>query len=86
MSEVTGECLQNLMSKGYMTTVEFASSVVPAGSASPALVEGFIMVCMTFFEQGFDLSSHQFLLSLLWSYGLGYLSVGYLSDSGHPQK
>jgi hypothetical protein len=52
-SEVTQECLQNLVSKGYMTTVEFATSLVPAGSVSPTSVEGFIVVCATFFEQGF---------------------------------
>jgi hypothetical protein len=53
-----------------MTTVEFATSLVPTGLVSPALAEGFVVVCLAFFEQGFGLSSHQFLRSLLWSYGL----------------
>jgi ribulose bisphosphate carboxylase small subunit len=43
-SEVTRECLQNLMSKGYMMTAEFATSLVPAGSVFPASAEEFIVV------------------------------------------
>jgi hypothetical protein len=69
-SEVTRECLQNLMSKGYMTTSEFATSLVPAGPVSPALAEGFIVVFVAFFERGFASPSHRFLHSLLRSYVL----------------
>jgi hypothetical protein len=38
------------MSKGYMATAEFATSLVPTDSVSPALVEGFIVVYAAFFE------------------------------------
>jgi hypothetical protein len=31
---------------------------LPMGSVSPAPVEGFIVVCATFFERGFGLPSH----------------------------
>jgi hypothetical protein len=78
-SEVTQEYLQILMSKGYMTMAEFATSLVPAGSVFPASVEGFIVVCAAFFEQGFGLPSHQFLCSLLQSYGL---DLHHLNPSG----
>jgi hypothetical protein len=68
--EVTQECLQNQVSKGYMMTAEFATSLVPAGPVSPTLVEGFIVVCAAFFEWRFGLLSHRFLCSLLRSYDL----------------
>jgi hypothetical protein len=38
--------------------------------ASPTLVVGYIVACMAFYERGFGVPSHQFLLSLLWSCGL----------------
>jgi hypothetical protein len=56
--------------KGYMTMVEFATSVVLVGSVSHALAKGFVVVCAAFFEWGFGLPPHQFLCSLLRSYGL----------------
>jgi hypothetical protein len=40
VSEVIQEHLQNLVSKGYMTVAEFATCLVPADPASPALVRG----------------------------------------------
>jgi hypothetical protein len=64
-SKVTWEYLQKLVSKGYMTAVEFATSLVAADPISPALAEGFIVVCAAFFERGFVLLSHQFHRSLL---------------------
>jgi hypothetical protein len=67
MSEVTREYLQELVSKGYMTAVEFATYLVPTGYVSPALVERFIVVCVAFYERGFGLPSHRFLCPLLWS-------------------
>jgi hypothetical protein len=69
-SEVTREYLQKLVSKGYMTPVEFATSLVPAGPISPAPTEGFVVVCAAFYEKGFGLLSHRFLCSLLRPYGL----------------
>jgi hypothetical protein len=68
-SEDTWEYLQKLVSKGYMTAAEFATDLVPAGPVSPASTEGFVMVCVAFYERGFGLLSHRFLHSLLWSYG-----------------
>jgi hypothetical protein len=56
--------------KGYMTMVEFATSVVLVRSVSHALAKGFVVVCAAFFEWGFGLPPHQFLCSLLRSYGL----------------
>jgi hypothetical protein len=69
-SEVAWEYLQELVSKGYMTTAKFATCLVPAGPVSPAPVEGFIVVCAAFYERGFGLPLHRFLHSLLLSYGL----------------
>jgi hypothetical protein len=69
-SEVTQEHLQNLMSQGYMTAVELATCCVSEDPTSPALVAGYVMVCTAFYEQGFGVSSHQFLHSLLLFYGL----------------
>jgi hypothetical protein len=78
-SEVTWECLQNLVSKGYMMTAEFATSLVPMGSVSPAPVERFVRVCAAFFERAFGLLSHRFLWSLPRSYGL---ELHHLTPSG----
>jgi hypothetical protein len=58
MLKVTQEYLQKLISKGYMTTAEFATCLVPAGPVSPPLAEGFIVVCVAFYEWGFGLPSH----------------------------
>jgi hypothetical protein len=68
--EVTWEHLQNLVSKGYMTVVEFATCLVPEDPTSPAPVRGYVMVCVAFFEREFGVPLHQFLRSLLQSYGL----------------
>jgi hypothetical protein len=77
--DVTRECLKNLMSKGYMMTAEFPTSLVPMGSVSPAPVERFVGVCAAFFERGFGLLSHRFLWSLPRSYGL---ELHHLTPSG----
>jgi hypothetical protein len=58
------------MSQGYMTAVELATCFVLVDPASPALAGGYVMVCAAFFERGFGIPSHQFLCSLLRSYGL----------------
>jgi hypothetical protein len=50
MSELTWECLQNLVIKGYTTRAEFATPLVPEGPVSPALAEEFVMVCAAFFD------------------------------------
>jgi hypothetical protein len=49
-SEVTQKHLQNFVSKGYMTTTEFATSLVPADPISPAPARGYIVVCVAFFK------------------------------------
>jgi hypothetical protein len=56
--------------KGCIIAAEFATCLVLAGSVSSALAEGFIVVCVAFYEWGFGLPSHRFLCSLLRSYGL----------------
>jgi hypothetical protein len=53
-----------------MTAVEFATYLVPTDPESLAPTEGFIMVCMAFYERGFGFLSHRFIRSLLRSYGL----------------
>jgi hypothetical protein len=62
-----------------MTAVELATCVMPAGPDSLAPVEGFIVVRAAFYGWGFGLSSHQFLRSLLRSYGL---ELHHLTPSG----
>jgi hypothetical protein len=69
-SVIMREHLQNLVSLGYMTAAESTTYRVPKDLASPILVGGYIMVCVMFYEQGFGVSSHRFLCSLLQFYGL----------------
>jgi hypothetical protein len=77
--EVTQEHLQNLISQGYMTVAELATCRVPKDLAFPIPVEGYVMVCTMFYEQGFGMPSHQFLCSLLQLYGL---ELHHLTPSG----
>jgi hypothetical protein len=42
--EVTREHLQNLVSKGYMTAVEFATCLVPVDPISPTPTKGYAIV------------------------------------------
>jgi hypothetical protein len=63
-SEVTQKHLQNLISQGYMTATELATSCVHEDPASPAPPGGYIMACALFYEQGFGVPSHGFLLLL----------------------
>jgi hypothetical protein len=70
MSEVMQEHMQNLMSQGYMTAAELATCRMPKDLASPAPMRAYIVACMTFYERGIGVPSHQFPHSLLWSYGL----------------
>jgi hypothetical protein len=58
------------MSLGYMIVVELATYRVPKDPASPAPVGGYVVACTAFYDQGFGVPSHQFLLSLLRSYDL----------------
>jgi hypothetical protein len=69
-SEVTWEHLQKLVSKRYMIAAKFATCLVSVEPASPALAKGHVVVCATFYEQGFGVPSHWFLRTLLRSYGL----------------
>jgi hypothetical protein len=64
-SEVTQEHLQNLISQRYMIAVELATYHVPEDPTSPALVGGYVVECVAFYEQGFGAPSHQFLRFLL---------------------
>jgi hypothetical protein len=61
MLETTQEHLQNLISQEYMIAVELATCRVPADPASPTLVGGYVMACMTYYERGFGVPSHRFL-------------------------
>jgi hypothetical protein len=54
----------------YMTAAEFTTCLVLVDPASPAPMKGHVVVCVAFYERGFGVSSHLFLCSLLWSYGL----------------
>jgi hypothetical protein len=41
-----------------MTMAELASYHVPTDPASPALVGGYVVACMTFYERGLCVPSH----------------------------
>jgi hypothetical protein len=69
-SEVTQVHLQNLISYGYMTVAELATYCVFEDPMSLAPVGGYVMACVTFYERGFSVPSHQFLCSQLQFYGL----------------
>jgi hypothetical protein len=69
-SVVMQEQLQNLVRLGYMTVAKLATCCVPEDPASPILAGGYVVECVAFYEQGFGVSSHQFLLSFLLFYGL----------------
>jgi hypothetical protein len=70
MLEVTQEHLQNLISQGHMTTVEFATCLEPVDPSPPAPARAYVVACTAFYERGLGAPPHQFLLSLLWSYRL----------------
>jgi hypothetical protein len=57
-SVVTQERLQNLVSLGYMATVELATYRVPEDHASPVPVGGYVVACVKFNKQGFRVTSH----------------------------
>jgi hypothetical protein len=79
VSEVIQEHLQNLISQGYMTAVEFATCLVHVDHVSPALTKGYVVACVAFYEQRFGVSSHRFVCSLLHSYGF---ELHHLTPSG----
>jgi hypothetical protein len=47
-----------------MTATELATSCVHEDPASPAPPAGYVMACALFYEQGFGVPSHGFLLLL----------------------
>jgi hypothetical protein len=53
-----------------MVAEELATCLVPVDPPFPAPVGGYVVACMTFYERGFGMPSHQFLHSMLWAYGL----------------
>jgi hypothetical protein len=53
-----------------MTVAEMATYHVSEDPASLAPAGGYVVACMALYERGFGVPSHQFLCSLLWSYGL----------------
>jgi hypothetical protein len=70
MSVVTLEHLQNLVSLGYMTTMELATCCVPEDPVSPVPAGGYVVAYVAFYERGLGVPSHRFLCSLLQFYGL----------------
>jgi hypothetical protein len=46
------------MSQGFMMVVELTTCRVPEDPASPALMEGYVVVFIVFYEQGFSVPSH----------------------------
>jgi hypothetical protein len=78
-SEVMQEHLQNLMSQGYMTTVELATCHMPEDLASLIQAGGYIMACTASYERRFGVPSHRFLCSLLQIY---VLELHHLTLSG----
>jgi hypothetical protein len=71
--------LQKLVKHGFMAVAELDSCRVQDGPALPTCVEGYVVSFVAFFEQGFDMPSHQFLHSLLRYYGL---ELHHLTPSG----
>jgi hypothetical protein len=57
-SEVAQVHLYDLMSQGFMMVVELTTCRVPEDPASPALMEGYVVVFIVFYEQGFSVPSH----------------------------
>jgi hypothetical protein len=61
-SEIAQEHLKNLISQGYMTMTELATSHVLKDPPSFVLVGGgrggYSVVCATFYKQGFSVPSH----------------------------
>jgi hypothetical protein len=53
-----------------MTATELATYRIPKDPTSPALVEGYVVSFMAFYERGFRVPSHQFLCSPLQHYCL----------------
>jgi hypothetical protein len=70
VTEVTQEHLQNLVTQGYMTTMELATCRVPKDPVTLVQDGGYIMTCTAFYEWGFGVPPDQFLCSLPQLYGL----------------
>jgi hypothetical protein len=62
--------LQVLVSQGFKMAAELATYRVHEDPASPAMAEGYVVAFLVFYEWAFNVSSHQFLCSLLQYYGL----------------
>jgi hypothetical protein len=78
-SDTMQEHLQNLVSQGYITAAELATSYMPKDPTSPILMGGYVVACVAFYEQGFGVPSHRFLRSLLQFYSL---ELHHLTPSG----
>jgi hypothetical protein len=62
--------LQKLVKHGFMAAVELEACCVPEDPAFPAHEEGYMMSFVAFYEWGFGMPAHWFLISLLWYYNL----------------
>jgi hypothetical protein len=56
--EVTQVHLQDLVSQGFMTTVELATCHVPEDPASPVPAKGYVVAYVAYYERGFGVPSH----------------------------
>jgi hypothetical protein len=50
--------LQKLVKQGFMMVAELAVCRVPKDPTFPAVVEGYLVSFMAFYEQGFGMPSH----------------------------
>jgi hypothetical protein len=53
-----------------MMEVELVTCCMPENPVSPMSTEGYVVSFVAFYEQGFGVSSHQFLCSFLQHYRL----------------
>lgn len=73
--------LQDLVSQGFMTAAELASSRVPVAldAPEPSEAEGYVVAFEAFYERGFGMPAHPFLGRLLHHYRL---ELHHLTPSG----
>jgi hypothetical protein len=69
-STITPSHLQKVVKHGFMSAVELVACWVPEDPAFPTPTEGYMVSFTDFYEWGFGMPPHQFLLSLLRYDGL----------------
>jgi hypothetical protein len=78
-SIATPSHLQKLVKLGFMSVMELYAYQVLKDPAFPTHAKGYVVSFAAFYERGFCVPPHGFLLSLLWYYGL---ELHHLSPSG----